>query len=187
MMDFPEHPFWDFALGVYGKEGVGAACLKLQERHGIDVNIMLFCLWLGDTGRGVLDHSEMTSVREAADRWHTEVVKGLRAVRRGLKTDFPDTPEGLRENLRAEVQAAEIDAEHLEQLLLAGAVDRSAAEGTLDIERRAGDAGSNFKLYIESIGVVFEPSDAVNFAHILGRAFPGLLPDRALDLAEVTL
>ena len=186
-MDFPEHPFWDFALKVYGSEGVGAACLRLQERHGIDVNIMLLCLWLGETGRGVLEAEEMDAPRVVSDKWNNDIVKGLRAVRQGLKTDFPDVPEGLRESLRAQVQATEIDAEHLEQLLLAGSVDRPAAEGALTVEARAGDASANFKLYLDTLGVIFEPADTVNFAHILGQAFPGLTPERALDLAEVAM
>lgn len=38
---FPDHPFWDFSLEVYPREGVGAACLALQARHEIDVNVLL--------------------------------------------------------------------------------------------------------------------------------------------------
>ena len=186
-MDFPEHPFWDFSLQVYSREGVGAACLRLQERHDIDVNLMLFCLWLGESGRGKLETEEMDALRAVSGKWHQEIVKSLRAVRQGLKSDFPDTPEGLREGLRAQVQAAELDAEHLQQLLLAGAVDRPAAEGALTAEARAGDASADFKLYLDTLGVIFEPADTVNFAHILGQAFPGLSPERALDLSEVAM
>jgi uncharacterized protein (TIGR02444 family) len=186
-MDFPDHPFWDFSLQVYGRDGVGAACIHLQEHHGIDVNVMLFCLWLGETGRGVLDPEECASMRAATDRWHVDVVKALRGVRRILKDGFPDVPHGLRESLRGEVQAAEIDSEHLQQLLLAASVDRTVAGGALTVEDRAGDATSNFDLYLDTLGVVFEPADSVHFAHILGQAFPGLAPERALDHAEVLM
>ena len=186
-MDFPDHPFWDFSLQVYGRDGVSVACLRLQEHHGIDVNIMLFCLWLGESGRGIVEGHEMDSLRAASDKWYNDVVKRLRAVRQGLKTDFPDVPENLRENLRAQAQATEIDAEHLEQLLLAGVIDRPTAEGVSTIDQRAGDGSANFKLYLDTLGVIFEPADTVNFAHILGQAFPGLSPERALDLAEVAM
>ena len=175
-MDFPDHPFWDFSLRVYGRDGVGAACLHLQENHGIDVNVMLFCLWLGETGRGVLD-AEV----------HQEVVKSLRGLRRILKDGFPDVFQGLRESLRGKVQAAEIDAEHLQQLLLAASVERPAPGGALTVEDRAGDASRNFDLYLDSLGAAFGPADTVHFAHILGQAFPGLTAERALDLAEVLM
>jgi uncharacterized protein (TIGR02444 family) len=186
-MDFPDHPFWDFSLQVYSRDGVGTACIHLQEHHGIDVNVMLFCLWLGETGRGVLDAEECAAMTAAVEKWHLDVVKGLRGVRRILKDGFPDVPHALRESLRGEVQAAEIDSEHLQQLLLAASVDRAPAAGALTVEDRAGDATRNFDLYLNTLGVVFEPADSVQFAHILGQAFPGLAPERALDNAEVLM
>ena len=51
-VSFPEHPFWDFSLSVYSTEGVPAACLVLQDHHQVDVNVILFCCWLGASGRG---------------------------------------------------------------------------------------------------------------------------------------
>ena len=54
MSDFPDHPFWDFSLIVYMTPGVGPACVALQEAHELDVNIVLFCLWAGASGRGAL-------------------------------------------------------------------------------------------------------------------------------------
>lgn len=186
-MDFPDHPFWDFSLQVYGRDGVGAACIYLQEHHGVDVNVMLFCLWLGETGRGVLDAEELASIKAATERWNQEVVQSLRGVRQILKDGFPDVPHGLRESLRGKVLAAELDSEHLQQLLLAASVDRQAAGGALTVEHRAGDGSRNFDLYLDALGVAFGPADTVHFAHILGQAFPGLTPERALDLAEVLM
>lgn len=186
-MDFPDHPLWDFALGVYRREGVGAACLNLQDRHGIDVNIMLFCLWLGDSGRGVLDGDEMAAVLGASDEWHALVVKGLRAVRKGMKDAFSDVPPHLRDGLRAGVQALEIDSEHVEQLILAGAVKRGGEDGDLSVNDRAHAATRNFDLYLDSKGIIFATRDAVDYAHILGQAFPGITADDALDFAELLM
>lgn len=186
-MEFPDHPFWDYSLQVYSRDGVGAACLHLQEHHGIDVNIMLFCLWLGETGRGVMNSAECAAMTAAVGKWHSEVVKRLRAVRRILKGGFPDVPHDLSENLRGEVQLAEIDSEHLQQLILASSVDRAVTAGALTVEDRAGAATANFELYLDTLGVKFEPADTVHFAHILGQAFPGLTPEHALDRAEVLM
>jgi uncharacterized protein (TIGR02444 family) len=186
-MDFPDHPFWDFSLEVYHREGVGAACFHLQAHHGIDVNVMLFCLWLGRSGRGVMTEAEVQALREATDRWHEVVVRGLRRIRVTLKEDFPDTPDALRESLRGSIQAAEINSEHLEQLLLAGAVERPAAADEGPLAERAADAGRNFKGYLDSLEIAFDPADCVQFAHILGQAFQGLAPQNALDIAETLM
>jgi uncharacterized protein (TIGR02444 family) len=186
-MDFPDHPFWDFSLEVYHREGVGAACLHLQAHHGIDVNVMLFCLWLGRSGRGVMSDEELRALRDATDRWHDVVVRGLRRIRTTLKEGFPETPENLRESLRGSIQAAEINSEHLEQLLLAAAVDRPAAAEGASLEDRAADGGRNFGRYLDSLEINFEPADCVHFAHILGQTFPGLAPEGALDIAETLM
>jgi len=42
--------FWRFSLDAYGRPGVAAACLDLQDRHGCDVNLILYALWLGRAG-----------------------------------------------------------------------------------------------------------------------------------------
>ena len=39
--------FWRFALGFYARPGVAPACLELQDRHGKDVLIALYCCWVG--------------------------------------------------------------------------------------------------------------------------------------------
>ena len=40
-------PLWAFSLAVYGGDGVAEECLDLQERLGLDVNILLFAAFLG--------------------------------------------------------------------------------------------------------------------------------------------
>ena len=39
-------PFWKFSLGYYRGAGVSEACLELQDRCGVDVNVVLFLLWM---------------------------------------------------------------------------------------------------------------------------------------------
>ena len=55
MTQFPDHPFWDYSLDVYMQDKVGAACIDLQERYQLDVNVLLFCLWFGASDRGRLE------------------------------------------------------------------------------------------------------------------------------------
>ena len=40
-----------FALKVYASEGVPPACLLLQERAGVDVNLLLFAAYAGAGGQ----------------------------------------------------------------------------------------------------------------------------------------
>ncbi len=172
-MEFPDHPFWDFSLGVYGQAGVPQACLELQSDHQLDVNILLYCLWLGASGRGTLDAAEMMRVTGSVAEWHEEIVRGLRAVRQRLKGGMPPAPEELSEPLRAGVQKLEIDFEHLEQLMLAAAIER-APDDNADGESRIRAALANAGRYFEALNVRQSSEDRRNLAILLKAAFEGL-------------
>ena len=147
---WPREAFWDYSVALYTRPGVEAACLELQRRHRIDVNLVLLCLWLGARGTA-LDGEALARLCHAADRWQVEVVRPLRNLRRRLKGriadrepnsiagDWPDIAAAVRER----AIALEIDAEHLEQVHLG----RVAAG--LPAAARAGPAlaGANLRHY----------------------------------------
>lgn len=130
-MDWPASPFWDHSLDLYGRPGVEAACLELQHRHGLDVNLALLCCCLG--ARGVeLDQAGCDRLKHLSKGWQAEVVRPLRAIRRRLKIALA-RPEAMTISarlpdlagaLRARVLAIELDGEHIEQL----ALERAASE-----------------------------------------------------------
>lgn len=133
-MEWPHSPFWDWSLAVYGRAGVEAACLELQHRHGLDVNLVLLCCWLG--ARGVeLDEGACDRLKYLSRCWQLDVVRPLRAIRRQLKVALAH-PEAagvcarlpdLAGALRARVLELELDGEHIEQLALEGAVSEMTA------------------------------------------------------------
>ncbi len=122
-MPWPEEPFWTYSLELYARPGVEAACLELQRRHGVDVNLVLLCCWLAT--RGIeLDQITLARAKRAVVDWQAEVVRPLRALRRRLGATLsqpePNTvpawwPE-LAGDLRLRVLALELDGEHLAQL-----------------------------------------------------------------------
>ncbi|MPY71669.1 MAG: TIGR02444 family protein [Alphaproteobacteria bacterium] len=172
-VEFDDHPFWDFSLAVYGTAGVPPACLELQERHGIDVNVMLFCTWTGASGRGAMSEAELRSALDAVAEWNSVVVCGMRAIRRRMKEGMPPVPVERSEALRKVLMKLEVDCEHAEQLALAGAVERPTDE-TMDVGRRAADAVGNIAAYFALRGVRTDEADAANLATILAPALPGM-------------
>ncbi len=106
--------FWRFSLSLYRIAGVPPACIALQDRHGLDVNVMLFALWLASKGRAVaasdLRHAD-GSVRE----WRTEAVVALRGVRRYLRSPAGAVDAKAAAALRERVKAVELEAERLQQ------------------------------------------------------------------------
>ena len=160
-MQFPEHPFWDFSLSTYGSAGVSEACLALQEAHGADVNILLFCAWAGCNGAS-LDRNQVEAACAAVNGWHREIVRPLRSVRQRLKTALDDCPPGdLQPALRARIQKIELDAEHIEQLRLAALAD-DVDTGATTLDEAA--ARTNMKTYLSVIeaDMAAETRDAID-------------------------
>jgi uncharacterized protein (TIGR02444 family) len=174
MTSFPDHPFWDFSLAVYGSEGVAPACLTLQEAHGVDVNFLLFCCWLAASGRGVVAAEEIARLHEAVAGWHGEIVRGLRAVRKRLKEPLGGEDRALAQSLRQRVQKIEIDAEHIEQLMLGAAADRLPA-GPADSPAEA--ARANAEAYFALISAVLGAGEQAALETIIAAAV-GSPPDR---------
>ena len=177
MSDFLPHPFWNFSLETYAADGVAEACLDLQDRRGCDVNILLFCCWLGASGRPTLTADRLRTVLKVSDEWQAEIVKPLRQVRRLLK-DKPwaaGLPE-IVEAARRRVADAELAAEHAEQLKLASLYN-PPADRDRPAEKRLRAAVGNLGVYAVCLGVVPDAKDRAAVATLMRATFPSLLPD----------
>ena len=121
----PEDDFWRFSLDVYQRPLVAQACLKLQDRHGADVNLLLYCCWVAHRYAYTLDHAELDMLIAAVTDWQDTVTKPLRGVRRRLKTLQDTVPSATANHvhrLRQALQQSELDAEHQTQRLLVAAL-----------------------------------------------------------------
>jgi uncharacterized protein (TIGR02444 family) len=172
-LEFEDHPFWDFSLRVYGTKGVSEACIGLQERRGIDVNLVLFSVWNGESGRGMLTAAELGKAVAASAEWNRAVVCGLRAVRDAMKDGVRGIAREYSDPLRKQVLGLEVECEHAEQLALARAVKRTPEEGKA-AEFRAADAVANVLAYFHRHGFAPDGTDAAEVATILVPAFPDL-------------
>jgi len=104
-------PLWAFSLAVYDRAGVADECLDLQERLGLDVDILLFAAFVGAVASVRLEVSDIAAANAEVASWQADIVRSLRQVRRALK---PLSAEGLR----AQVKAAELEAEKIELAML---------------------------------------------------------------------
>lgn len=112
--------FWDFSLAVYGAEAVEPECLALQNKFGVDINLLLLCTFLGAVRGVTLTSDDIATGRAEVASWHEDIVKPLRTARRRLKTmELPDARiADASAQLRTRVKAAELESEYVEQLVL---------------------------------------------------------------------
>jgi len=112
-----DNPFWRFSLAVYAAPGVASECLALQDGQGIDVNVLLFCAWLGAIKRFVVLPADIEEFRGEVQQWRDTVITPLRAVRRDVKA-IPDSTENDVSTFRQDLAALELRAEQIEQAIL---------------------------------------------------------------------
>jgi uncharacterized protein (TIGR02444 family) len=133
-----ESPLWRFSLAVYRGAGVQEECLDVQERFGVDVNLLMLCAYVGVVEGAVLSASDVADALEASGAWHGNVVEALRQVRRTLKpwgagehdpekwepvfgkdhAPIKATFANVVEALRTKVKGAELEAEQIEQAMM---------------------------------------------------------------------
>ena len=138
-------PHWDFALGVYGAPNVPDACVALQDRHGVDVNVLLVALWAACTRNVHIDAKRIAEMDRAVKRLREIAIQPVRQVRRWMKEAKELGP--LREAARTEVKKAELAIEQLEQALLANLVEGWREHGTLSAPAARSTASAVVSFY----------------------------------------
>jgi uncharacterized protein (TIGR02444 family) len=128
---------WRFSLDFYPRPGVAAACLALQDRHGRDVNLVLFAVWVGLSGRGRLNPAGLAGAEAAIGPWRGEMIEKLRELRRKAKSGGGDLYEALKS---AELLAERAAQDRLEAL--------APAAADLSVATRLADAEANLALYL---------------------------------------
>jgi uncharacterized protein (TIGR02444 family) len=166
--DWPDNPFWDFSLGLYGRKGIPDLCIDLQDRLGADVNILLYCCWAAVCGAPMLTESEVAALDALVRDWREDVVKPLRATRRAMKEMTAPGDTGHRERIRNQVKRSELDAERVQQLMLAAAMPLPAKESSSSGDVRK-TALANMATYLTFLGAPPTDADSAKLSQISDR------------------
>ena len=168
---FPPNEFWDFATRLYARGKAKEACLELQHRHALDVNVLLFCCWVASSGRGTFRQGELQAALDSVAEWRGRVVEVLRTLRGDLKDGMPPAPKPLSDDLRRVVVESELHAEHIEVLMLYQSLER-AGTGTFDRVQQLEDSVANLLRYLTVTGVEPGQETLSLLVDILAAAFP---------------
>ena len=138
--------FWQFSLAFYARPQVADACVQLQDSAGVDVNLLLYLLFIATHQREV-SRDDVARLDALVKAWREQAVLPLRSLRRQLKTGIEPLPVSNTEALRSAVKRIELDAEHIEQDLLEQQAPASSL-GKL-VASRSAAAHSNLAAYGE--------------------------------------
>lgn len=120
---------WEFAVERYGRPGVAACCLALQDQLGADVNLLLTAAWLARQGRR-WGEGEIEALQHHCADWREHCLLPLRRVRWFVRGPAGDTA------LYGQLKAAELAAERhqlamIEGWLATAGLPEAAAAGEL--------------------------------------------------------
>jgi uncharacterized protein (TIGR02444 family) len=90
---------WQFSLQYYGDRRIKDACLKLQNLHRGNVNLLLLLKWLDEQQLALNEH-DLVSLNRALQRSETLLLQ-YRELRRQFKKELPDSL--YRETLQFEL------------------------------------------------------------------------------------
>ncbi len=173
------NPFWEFATWAYSQPGVDKAMLSLQNRMGVDINMMLFCVWLayrGSNGNDLAQH--LASALKLSREWQRDLVAPIRTCRENLKViiEGPDLVGRNREAataLRERLKANELDLEALQILGLFGLVSTGDDDqgAPVDIVTQKADAQNNLNVYFAATGIKLDHLAQSHVLRVLNGVF----------------
>jgi uncharacterized protein (TIGR02444 family) len=172
------NPLWDFAVWAYAEPGVEKACLALQNRFAIDVNMVLFCAWLAYRGTGTTHLAKfLGSALKMSREWQRTLVAPLRDCRENMK-DVIETSTLVGNDrvaaaeLRERIKQCELDVEQLQTLALYALVaDGSDETATRAPAEQKDDALNNLTVYFAATGVKLDPLGQTHVMRILTAVF----------------
>jgi len=166
-------PFWRFSLHFYRQPGVSDACIALQDGCGVDVNLLLFLLWLASDEQ-LLSADEVKKLDDQVRDWRNLTIIPIRDTRRKLKGAHTLIETGKQEVFRNKVKAIELEAERLQQEALY-AFALSGPLGSRATTKAA--VRANVSAYERVVGAAF-PGRAVD---VLVAAFDSIALDASVD------
>ena len=149
-LKYSQTSFWVYSVNYYGRDGASDSLLSLQNRHDLDINLILLALWTG-AEMGILLKKEHFAILDAkAYEWRNNIIKPLRSSRQAIKS-FTSMNIGLADDIYQKIKSAELDAEHVAQTFLAGSL--SSLPETTTTSDYCHAATSNLASYFAYAGV----------------------------------
>lgn len=161
----PTHPFWNFSVKIYKCPLVADHLIALQNERGLNVNMLLFCLWYGLTDQGRVTKPELMKIISGIQHWHERIVVPLRRMRQKLKA-IP----GIWMEIRTDILKHELFAEQIEQLIMAN-LNSFKAHSIRNSVQKIIDVCKNIALYCRLIQISLDHEDCKRVRDILATIF----------------
>lgn len=162
-MKFPHSDLWRFSVDIYQRPDVEPTCLELQDRYQVDVNILLYCCWLGQQHR-LLNSDQINTMMSTTQPWHASILQPLRDAHKMMKNHIIALPAELLDQTIDNIKEMELNAERMAQLSLEKCFSIEALQ-LAEADTAAACATQNLMAYtgqIEAIGSIGDISQQIS-------------------------
>ncbi len=105
-----DNSFWQFSLALYAKPEAANYCLRLQDQHNMQVNLLLYSIWL--TFEGCILEPSLIKQNSQLQNWLTQIIPSIRYARKQVGEKSKQDP------LYKQLKACELTAEQQAQAQL---------------------------------------------------------------------
>jgi uncharacterized protein (TIGR02444 family) len=159
--------FSEFANQIHSNLQMKNILYHLQERLGMNVNVLLFCCWFACRGCRHLSKKDLQNVINAISPWHDQIVASLQKM---LMVSNKINNSDWQKNISVMISDKILLAKQMEQVILAESIDR------LPIERSSGqkiaDACRSIATYSKELKIGMDQEDAEAIKRLLMHVFP---------------
>ena len=155
-MDYPNSEFWNYSSQIWTLPGTEKVCLELQNKHEINVNILLYCAWAGDK-KLCMNDDDLQMLLDTTQPWQT-IIKPLRDSRKMMKQSMLAMPSKMVDQTLKNINEMELNAEHMEQLALEKTLNLSSVS-PCSSESSVECSLSNFVTYLSSLESISSTED----------------------------
>ncbi|KPJ67405.1 MAG: hypothetical protein AMJ43_03865 [Coxiella sp. DG_40] len=168
MSTLPEHPFCTFVKQVALQNHIKNILLNLQQRLKLNINILLFCCWVAQTGRKQFNKKDIQNISTAITPWHEQIVLTLKKLRKYLQQNT----KPISHKISNIILEKEIIADQIEQLLLVDTIMRPSYRRSA-IQKLI-DACKNISVYCKESHHAMDQQDTELIKQLLSLVFPTL-------------
>tara|TARA_Y100000588_G_scaffold307576_1_gene331800 strand:- start:78 stop:623 length:546 start_codon:yes stop_codon:yes gene_type:complete len=109
--------FWQFSLAYYQHSNSAETLLRLQNNYGLDINLILFALWVGSIESTALLRDHFQTLDSSITNWRDNIIQPLRKLRQTAKAQTA-LFSNFSDNFLNMTSDIELEAERVCQALL---------------------------------------------------------------------
>ncbi len=147
-MDFPNSEFWNYSSQIWTLPQVEPLCLDLQDHFDINVNVLLYCYWVGEKKLSLNDDDIQTLI-DATLPWST-IIAPLRDSRKMMRQNLIAMSSDMINQTISNINEMEINAEHMTQIALEKALKLEQIEHC-NLQNQIECSNNNIKKYVDSL------------------------------------